>query len=513
METVLEARQVSKRFPGVLANDCVDFALHAGQVHALLGENGAGKSTLMGLFYGLHQPDSGKILIRGQEVHLTHPAVAIAHGIGMVHQNLMLIPHLTVAENIVVAREPVRGRICLDLGAAKQEIKALSARYGLEVDPDARIENLPLGVRQRVEILKALYRQADILILDEPTSVLVPQETRELFAVMRALAQQNKSVIFITHKLKEVLEVADRITVLRNGRVVGSTTPQEADESSLAQMMVGREVLLQLDSVPSRPGKVVLEVEHLEAKNDSGRTAVDDASLQVARGEILGIAGVEGNGQAELVEALMGLRPVQKGSIRLDGQDITKSTPRSIRERGVGIIPEDRQRQGLVLDFAISANLVLNTYYQRPFTRGLRLRWGEIVAHARRLIERFDIRAPGAQVLASALSGGNQQKVVLARELSADLKLLIAAQPTRGVDVASVAFIHRQLLAARDAGCAILVVSADLDELVALCDRIAVMYRGRIVGVLPRQEATRWALGRLMLGLALDGAEPGGEAA
>lgn len=508
METVLEARQISKRFPGVLANDCVDFELRAGEVHALLGENGAGKSTLMGLFYGLHQPDSGQILIRGQEVRLSRPAVAIAHGIGMVHQNLMLIPHLTVAENIVVAREPVRHRIQLDLATARQQIRNLSTRYGLQVDPDARIENLPLGVRQRAEILKALYRQADILILDEPTSVLVPQEVQELFAVMRTLAQQGKSVIFITHKLKEVLEVADRITVLRSGRVVGSTTPQQADEASLAEMMVGREILLQLDKAPARPGKVVLEVEHLQARDDSGHIAVDDASLQVAQGEIVGIAGVEGNGQAELVEALMGLRPVQKGSIRLGGEDITRSAPRSIRERGVGIIPEDRQRQGLVLDFPIAANLVLNTYYQRPFTRGYRLSWGQIAIQARRLIERFDVRTPSPQVPASSLSGGNQQKVVLARELAADLKLLIAAQPTRGVDIASVAFIHRQLVAVRDAGCAILVVSADLDELLALSDRIAVMYRGRIAGVLSRQEASKAALGRLMLGLALDEAEP-----
>ncbi|MCL4562290.1 MAG: ABC transporter ATP-binding protein [Chloroflexi bacterium] len=501
MDFILEGRKVTKRFPGVLANDAIDFQLKPGEVHAILGENGAGKSTLMNIFFGLQQPDSGKILIRGKEVRLTHPAVAIAHGIGMVHQNLMLIPHLTVAENVILGREPVRRSAFIDSEKAVKEIALLAQKYGLEVDPTTHIENLPLGVRQRVEILKALYRQADILILDEPTSVLTPQETKELFATLKALAGQGKSVIFITHKLKEVFEVADRITVLRGGKLIGSATPQEKDESSLAEMMVGREVLLRVEKTPAQPGEIVLRVEDLSVKSDSGHLAVDGVGLEVQSGEILGIAGVEGNGQSELVEALAGLRPLVKGRIWLKGREITEDPVRSIREQGVGIIPEDRQKQGLVLEYPVDDNLVLNCYYQKPYNTGLRMDWKKVSAYARELVGKFDVRTPSLEAAASTLSGGNQQKMIIARELQGGLKLLIAAQPTRGVDIAAVEFIHRQLVAARDSGCAILLVSADLDELMALSDRIAVIYRGRIVGRLSAAEATRWLLGRLMLGL------------
>ncbi len=501
MELALECRGITKQFPGVLANDNIDFQLQTREIHAILGENGAGKSTLMNIFFGLQQPDSGKIFIKGKEVRLSHPAIAIEHGIGMVHQNLMLIPHLTVAENIVLGREPIRGNVWLNLDEAEGQIRDLSQKYSLEVDPLAHIEDLSLGVRQRVEILKALYRQSDILILDEPTSVLTPQETKELFSTLRALAEQGKSVIFITHKLKEVFEIADRLTVLRAGRVIGTARPTEMDEASLAAMMVGHEVALQVTKKPASPANVVFKADHVAVKSDSGYLAVEEVSLQIHGGEVLGIAGVEGNGQNELVEALIGLRPMEKGHLWLGEQEVTHAPLRQIRQQGVGIIPEDRQKQGLVLDYSVQNNLILNRYYQPEFNSGLRLRWPQIRTFSQDLVKRFDIRTPGVDVSASNLSGGNQQKIIIARELTNDLRLLIAAQPTRGVDIAAVEFIHQKIIGARDAGCAVLLVSADLDELLALSDRIAVLYRGKIVGEVSSAEATKWMLGRWMLGL------------
>jgi simple sugar transport system ATP-binding protein len=501
MEYVLEGRKLTKQFPGVLANDHIDFHLKPGEVHAILGENGAGKTTLMNIFFGLQLPDSGETIIQGKRVILTHPAIAIAHGIGMVHQNFMLIPHLTVTENIVLGREPTKQGTWLDLGNASKQIAELSKRYGMAINPSAQIDNLSLGFRQRIEILKALYREADILILDEPTSILAPQEIKELFSTMRSLAAKGKSVIFITHKLKEVFEVADQITVLRNGKVIGEVTPKATNESELAEMMVGHEVLLHIDKSPKKAGEIVLKVNQLQVKNDKGIIAVDNINLEIAQGEILGIAGIEGNGQSELAEALVGLRPIEGGEVKLNNHTISGESLRHIREMGVGIIPEDRQKQGLVLEFPVSSNLILNHYYQQPYNSGLYLRSKMISTFSQQLVDRFDIRTPGLEVPASKLSGGNQQKIIIARELEDQLRLLIASQPTRGVDVAAVEFIYHQLLAVRDLGIAILLISADLDELMVLSDRIAVMFQGKIMDTLSSSKASKSKLGQLMLGI------------
>ena len=501
MPPILELHGVTKAFPGVLANDHIDLTLNEGEILALLGENGAGKSTLMNILYGLYTPDEGEITIRGTEVDIEDPNDAIRQGIGMVHQHFMLVPVFTVTENVMLGVESIKGAVFLDRDTAAGRIREISSRFGLEVDPDALVEDLSVGVQQRVEIIKVLYREANILILDEPTAVLTPQEAEDLFKVIRSLVDQGKSVIFITHKLKEVLAIADRITVLREGRVAGSTTPQETTEAALANMMVGREVILKVDKEPAQPGEPVLDVQDLCVRDDRGALAVDTVSLQVRAGEVLGIAGVQGNGQTELVEALTGLRQVESGQTTVLGRDTTRATPRAITEIGTAHVPEDRQRDGLVLSFPVEDNMVMNTYYVPPFAKGIILQQEEIEQAAQERVELFDVRTPSIFVPASNLSGGNQQKVIVAREFSRPIKLLIASQPTRGLDVGSIEYIHSRIVEKRDEGCAVLLVSPELDEIISLSDRIGVMYKGQILAILPAQEATRERLGLLMAGV------------
>lgn len=498
-DIVLEVRGITKRFPGVVANDGVNFALRRGEIHALLGENGAGKTTLMNIIYGLYHPDEGEILVDGRRVTLHSPHDAIRLGIGMVHQHFMLVPVFTVAENLILGAETTQGPV-LDLRRARQVVRDLSAQYGLEVDPDAVVEGLPVGVQQRVEILKALYRQARVLVLDEPTAVLTPQEVEDLFRVMEGLRQRGVSIIFITHKLKEVLRVADRITVMRRGKVVGTTTPAQTTEQELASMMVGREVLLQVEKAPAQPGEPVLEVKDLWVEDERGVPAVRGVNFTVHAGEILGVAGVQGNGQTELVEALTGLRRPLRGEVRLGGEAVPFQRPRYLVEHGLAHIPEDRQKHGLVLQESVADNLVLCTYYRPPFARRGVRQPRAVLSNAERLIREFDIRTPGPLVPAGTLSGGNQQKVIVAREFSRPVRLLVANQPTRGLDVGSIEYIHRRIVEMRDRGAAVLLVSAELDEILALADRIAVMYRGEIVALLNVAEATREQVGLLMAG-------------
>jgi simple sugar transport system ATP-binding protein len=478
---VLELRGITKRFPGVVANDRVDFDLHRGEVHALLGENGAGKSTLMNVLYGLYHPDEGEIRIKGERVRIHSPKDAIARGIGMVHQHFMLIPVMTVAENIVLANEPTQAGVLLDYAAAHKRVTELSRTFNFAIDPAARVEDITVGQEQRVEILKALYRGADILILDEPTAVLTPQEARELFEILRTLVREGMSVIFISHKLNEVLEIADRITVLRRGVKVATAPREGATEEGLARMMVGREVLLRIEKEPAQPGEPVLRVEDLHVLDDRGLEAVRGVSFEVRRGEIVAIAGVDGNGQSELVESLTGLRRAASGTILLGDKDVTRASTAKILDQGLGHIPEDRQRRGLVLEFSLAENLALHDFDKEPNSR---LGWlfpKRLVRWAKGLLEQFDVRGGGPQTRAAALSGGNQQKVVLAREIARDPRVLIAAQPTRGLDVGAIEFVHRRLVEARDGGEAVLLVSLELDEVLSLADRILVIYEGRIV--------------------------------
>jgi simple sugar transport system ATP-binding protein len=501
MPPVLELRGITKAFPGVLANDHINLTLNEGEILALLGENGAGKTTLMNILYGLYTPDEGEIFVRGSKVDIQGPDDAIDHGIGMVHQHFMLVPVFSVTENVMLGVESMRGGIFLDRESASKRIEEISTRFGLQVDPHALVEDLPVGIQQRVEIIKVLYREADILILDEPTAVLTPQEVDEFFKVIRSLVDQGKSIIFITHKLREVLSIADKIVVLRRGKSVGSAIPSESTEDSLANLMVGREVILKVDKQAAKPGEVILDIENLYVKDDRDLMAVDGASLQVRAGEILGVAGVQGNGQTELVEALTGLRPIESGKITLLGKDISHGTPRSIRESGSAHVPEDRQKDGLVLSFPVSDNMVLNTYYEPPYAKGLTLIKEEIEKAAEIRVEQFDVRTPSIFVPASNLSGGNQQKVIVAREFSRDIKLLIASQPTRGLDVGSIEYIHARIIQKRDEGCAVLVISPELDEILNISDRIAVMFDGKIIAILPAAGATKERLGLLMAGV------------
>ncbi len=501
-ENAVEMRNISKQFPLVLANDDVTFTVEQGEIHALVGENGAGKSTLMNILYGLLHADSGTMAVSGKEVRFVGPGDAIAHGIGMVHQHFMLIPPLTVAENVVLGQEPSKKGF-VDRARANQIVQELSDQYGLKVDPAARVETLSVGIEQRIEIIKVLYRGAEILILDEPTAVLTPQEVDELFEILRALKNQGKTIIFITHKLQEVMAAADTVTVMRRGKVVGTVPIADTTRQEIATMMVGRQVLFQVERTRAEPGEVVLTVKDLSALDNKELPALRAISFSVREGEILGIAGVEGNGQSELVEVLTGLRKAQSGTVELNGQDITNRSPRFIREGGTGHIPEDRHRRGLVLDFNVAQNMVLGIHYRKPFVRHLILdviNFGPIREKAERLLEEFDIRPPDQENLAGNLSGGNQQKVIVAREFDQDPKLLIAAQPTRGVDVGSIEFIHQRLLQARDKGKAVLLISADLEEILAISDRIAVMYEGQIVGTLDPTEATEERLGLMMTG-------------
>jgi simple sugar transport system ATP-binding protein len=506
-QVLLEARGLTKRFPGVVANDAVDVDLHEGEILGLLGENGAGKSTLVKMLYGIYTPDEGEVRVRGEPVRIAEPGDAIAMGIDMVHQHFQLVPPLTVAENIVLGAEPVRAGF-VDLDRAMREVAELSARYGLRVDPAAVVEELSVGVQQRVEILKALYRGAEILILDEPTAVLTPQETDELLQIMRDLAASGVGIIFITHKLREVLAVTDRVTTLRGGRVVGTVDTAQATQASLAEMMVGRTVVLRVEKGPASPGAVVLDVAGLVVDDDRRHHAVDGMSLRVRAGEIVGVAGVEGNGQRELVEALAGLRRPRAGRVTIAGTDVTGASPRRISELGVAHIPQDREKDGIVATYSIADNLVLNSYFRSPFARGLRRQFRAVEDHARELVERFDVRTPSVALPASTLSGGNKQKLVVARELSGDNRLVIAAQPTRGVDVGSIEFIHQRLVDQRDAGVAVLLVSAELDEIFGLSDRIVVVYEGRVVADLPVEDATREQVGLLMAGAGHPAAAP-----
>lgn len=501
MPPLLELRGITKTFPGVLANDNIDLTLNEGEILALLGENGAGKTTLMNILYGLYTPDEGEIYFRGAKIEIHDPDDAIQQGIGMVHQHFMLVPVFTVTENVMLGVESMRAGIFLDREAAADRIREISSRFGLQVDPGVMVEDLPVGVQQRVEIIKVLYREADILILDEPTAVLTPQEVIELFTVIRSLVDQGKSVIFITHKLKEVLSIADRITVLRDGHVVGTTSPDDATEASLAKMMVGREVILKVDKEPAKLGEIVLEVDDLNVLDDRNLLAVNGVSLEVREGEVLGIAGVQGNGQTELVEALTGLRQVESGQVVMLGQDTTDASPRSIREVGSAHVPEDRQQDGLVLSFPVAENLVLNTYYESPFAKGIALQHDQIEEVAQDRVELFDVRTPSIFIPVSSLSGGNQQKVIVAREFSRPIRLLIASQPTRGLDVGSIEYIHSRIMQKRNEGCGILLVSPELEEIMSLSDRIAVMFDGQIVAVLRTEEATRERLGLLMAGV------------
>ncbi len=496
---LLELRGITKRFPGVLANDNVDFDLRHSEVHALLGENGAGKSTLMNILYGLYTPDEGQILLSGTPITLGSTRAAIEHGIGMVHQHFMLIPVMTVAENIVLATEPRRNGVLMDYDAARRRVRELSERYGLAVDPDARIDSITVGQQQRVEILKALYRGAEILILDEPTAVLTPQEAQELFEVLRGLKEQGKSIIFISHKLNEVLEIADRVTTLRRGVVVDTIAAEGATEEGLARMMVGRDVLLRVDKKEAKPAEPLLQVENLYVIDDRGLEAVRDVSFEVRAGEIVGLAGVDANGQSELIDAIAGLRHVQSGRVVVEGRDVTNVSARAALDSGIGHIPEDRHRRGLVLPFSLVENLALHGYRYPPNSRRGLLNLRAMGEHARRLLREFDVRGGSPSTPAGALSGGNQQKVVLAREIDGDPKVLIAAQPTRGLDVGAIEFVHRRLVEQRDAGRAVFLVSLELEEVLSLSDRILVIYEGRIVGEFP-PTATEEELGFAMTG-------------
>jgi simple sugar transport system ATP-binding protein len=496
----LELRGITKRFPGVVANQGVDLVVKPGEILGLLGENGAGKTTLMNVLYGLYQPDEGEILIDDTPVTFNGPGDAIAAGIGMVHQHFMLVPVFTVTENVMLGVEATRGPFgSLDQAAARKRIVEISERHGLAIDPDATVEDLPVGVRQRVEIVKTLYRQSNVLVLDEPSAVLTPQETDELVGIMRSLVESGTSIIFITHKLNEVLEVADRITVLHHGRVVGTTTPAESSREELAAMMVGRHVDLVVDKTPAKPGEPVLEVRDLVVRDERGHTAVDGLDLTVRAGEIVAIAGVHGNGQSELVEAITGLRDIDTGEIRIGGREYG-SDPRAIHAAGVAHVPEDRMEDGLVGDFTIADNLVLTTYWEEPFSKGLMLNGDAIVESATGLVDQFDVRTPSIFNRVSNLSGGNQQKVIAAREFSRPLKLIVAAQPTRGLDVGSIEYIHARIVEKRDEGTAVLIVSTELEEVLALADRVAVMFKGKIVDVLDAGEATYEHLGLLMGG-------------
>jgi len=506
----VEMRAIGKRWPGVVANDQVNLQVRRGEIHALVGENGAGKTTLMNILYGLIRPDSGEILINGQPAQISGPRDAIRLGIGMVHQHFMLIPPLTVMENIVLGSEPGGLASAFRTKEARARITGLSKQYGLPINPETRIEKLSVGLQQRVEILKVLYREAEILILDEPTGVLTPQETNELFGVLRGLVDRGKTIIFITHKLREVLELSDTITVLRRGRNAGQLVTSETNQAEIARMMVGREVLLRVNKTPARPGPVVLRVENVSAQDNRGLQALHDVSFEVHAGEILGIAGVEGNGQSELVEVVTGIRRPSAGKLLLtqvrDGQpaemcDITGMNASDEREAGIAHIPEDRREGGLVLQDSIADNMILGRQHWPQFATGsgLMLSFSKIASWARRLVAEYDVRTASIDSTARSLSGGNQQKLIIAREFASDPMLLVAAQPTRGVDIGAIEFIHRRIIEQRDAGKAVLLVSAELDEIRSLSDRIAVMYEGRIVGIVS-PDASEEELGILMTG-------------
>lgn len=499
VQTVVEMRGITKRFPGIVANDNINLVVKKGEIHALLGENGAGKSTLMNILFGLYQPEEGDILINEKIVKITSPNVANELGIGMVHQHFMLVEKFTVAENIVLGNEP-RSGLQIDMQRAISDVERLSNQYGLKVDPRAKIEDISVGMQQRVEILKTLYRGADILIFDEPTAVLTPQEILELIEIMNNLVKEGKTIILITHKLKEIMAVCDTVTIIRRGKVIDSLAIKDTNPDELAAKMVGREVNFRVDKQESNPKEVILSVEGITAMGNRGVNALNNISLEVRSGEILGIAGVDGNGQSELIEVLTGLRKASSGRILLKGKEITNQTPRIISESGLSHIPEDRHKHGLILDFSMSENMVLETYFHPEFNKNGFLDYGAIDKHASKLIEEFDVRTPSIYTPARALSGGNQQKAIIAREINKDPDLLIAAQPTRGLDVGAIEFIHRRLIEQRDKGKAVLLLSLELDEIINVSDRIAVIYEGQIVGVVNAKETNEQELGLMMSG-------------
>ncbi len=494
----LELRGITKRFGSLVANDHIDLVVQPGEIHCLLGENGAGKSTLMNVLYGLYKADEGEILLDNEVQHFAGPGDAMNAGIGMVHQHFMLIPVFTVAENVMLGHEQTKAGGILDLAGARERVREISARFGFDLDPDALVSDLPVGVQQRVEIIKALSRDARVLVFDEPTAVLTPQETDELMVIMRQLKESGTSIVFITHKLREVREVADRITVIRLGKVVGEAKPTASNEE-LASLMVGRAVDLMIEKSPAHPGAADLVVTNLSVIDHRQQLVVNNVSFEVRAGEILAIAGVQGNGQTELTEAIMGLQPRVTGSITLEGRQINGKSVKHILDSGVGFVPEDRTEDGLVAAFSIAENLILDRADRPPFSKFGALQLGYLAEFAQSKLTEFDIRAQGIGTKAGKLSGGNQQKVVLARELSRDLKLLVAAQPTRGLDVGSIEFVHTRIVAARDAGVPVIVVSTELDEVAALADRVAVMYRGAIIGIVPG-DTPRDVLGLMMAG-------------
>ncbi|MCY6356846.1 ABC transporter ATP-binding protein [Clostridium sp. ZS2-4] len=503
MEKVIEMKGITKIFPGTIANEDVDFTLLKSETHVLLGENGAGKTTLMNVLYGLYQPEKGKIFIKGKEVNITNPNDAIKLGIGMVHQHFMLVHNFTVAENIVLGMEPKKGTK-LDINKAVKDVEELAQKYGFNIDPNSIIEDIGVGQQQKVEILKALYRGAEILILDEPTAVLTPQEIEELGAIIENLKAEGKSVILITHKLKEVMSMSDRVTIIRRGKVTGIVNTKDTSIDELAELMVGRKVKLVVEKEESKLIGEVLKIDDLNANDNRNLPAVNGINLVVNGGEILGIAGVDGNGQTEFLEVITGLRKPKSGKITLNGKDIFGKNPREIIDSGVGHIPEDRHKRGLILKYSLFENSILGMQHKTPFSKNKVIDYKKVRDYAQKIIKEFDVRTPNDEVHASALSGGNQQKLIVAREISKDPDLLIAAQPTRGVDVGAIEFIHKRLVGERDAGKAVLLVSFELDEILALSDRIAVMYDGKIVGVLDRKDADEQKLGILMAGGSLD---------
>lgn len=499
MDYVIEMLHIRKEFPGIVANDDITLQLKKGEIHALLGENGAGKSTLMNVLFGLYQPEQGEIRVNGKEVKITSPNIANDLGIGMVHQHFMLVDTFTVTENIILGKEPTKGGK-IDLKEAAQEVRQLSERYGLKIDPDAKISDISVGMQQRVEILKTLYRGADILIFDEPTAVLTPQEIKELIQIMQNLITEGKSIILITHKLKEIMEVCDRCTVIRKGKGIGTVNVSETNPNELASLMVGREVVFTTMKKDAKPSGEVLKIQDLVVKDSRGVEAIRSLNLSVRAGEIVGIAGVDGNGQSELIEAITGLRKPESGTISINGTEIQKKSPRKITETGIGHIPQDRHKYGLVLDYSIGENMVLQTYYQQPLSKWGILNYKNIFNKARTLIKEFDVRTPSEYTPARALSGGNQQKAIIAREIDRNPDLLIAAQPTRGLDVGAIEFIHKRLIEQRDQGKAVLLVSFELDEILNVSDRIAVIYEGSIVAIVDPKKTTEQELGLLMAG-------------
>jgi len=496
----VEMKQITKKFGDFVANDQIDLTVHKGEIHALLGENGAGKTTLMNILYGLYHQTEGEIFINGEHVEIKNPNIAIEHGIGMVHQHFMLVPIFTVTENIILGSEPVKTGGKLDMAKAREDVVGLSERYGLYVDPDKKIQDMSVGMQQRVEILKALYRGAEILILDEPTAVLTPQEILELIDIMHNLTKEGKSIIIITHKLKEIMASADFCTIIRRGKKIGVVEVAESSEEKLASMMVGREVSFAVDKEDKTPGATVLELKNLTVEDNRGIEVVRDLNLVVREGEILGLAGIDGNGQTELIEAITGLRPIKSGEVIIKGKNVAGLTVREVFESGISNIPEDRHKHGLVLDFTVYENLVLENYKNEPFAKKGRLDFDKIKSFSNELIEKFDVRPTNIDLRAAALSGGNQQKVIIAREITNDPELLIATQPTRGLDVGAIEFVHKSLVEQRDKGKAVFLVSYELDEILSVSDYVAVIYEGEIVGHVNAKETDENTLGLMMSG-------------